>query len=95
MHGPCGLDMDSLKQNRSDLCVCMREARAHAAAGFKERGPGGREPNKRDPYLKMCPPGGAGKGTAFVGGGEQSLGMPDFHPEGRDLWGGGEALRNG
>lgn len=39
----------------------------HAAEGFKERDPGGRELNKRDPSLKMCLPGDAGKGAGLPG----------------------------
>ena len=55
------------------------EACTHAAVGFKERGPGGREElNKRDPYLKMCLPGGAGEGM-----GTETTRVPDCHPDGR------------
>lgn len=62
--------------------MCEHEACAHAAVGFKERDPGGRELNERDPYLKMCLPGDAGKGTGQdEGGGEPR--MPDSRPEGR------------
>lgn len=60
-----------LEQNRSDRCE--HEAGTHAAAGFKERDPGGREePNKRDPYLKMCFPGGAGEGVGLEGVGTET-----------------------
>lgn len=77
--------MDSLKQNRSGSGVCMREARAHAAAGFKERRPGGGELNKRNPYLKMCLPGDAGKGAAFMEEGNTTSGCQIPTPRaGRD-----------
>lgn len=40
----------------------------HAAVGFKERNPGGKEElNEREPYLKMCLPGDAGKGAGLHG----------------------------
>lgn len=66
MHGLCGLDMDVLKQNRSDWCVNMRPARMQQWASKKE--PGGREElNKREPDLKMCLPGNAGRGTETIG----------------------------
>lgn len=40
----------------------------HAAVGVKERNPGGKEElNKSEPYLKMCLPGDAGKGTGLHG----------------------------
>lgn len=48
--------------------MCEHEACTHAAVGFKERNPGGKEElNKRDPYLKMCLPGDAGKGMGLHG----------------------------
>lgn len=53
--------------------MCEHEAGTHAAAGFKERGPGGRgELNKREPYLKMCLPGGAGEAVGLVGVGTET-----------------------
>lgn len=61
--------------------VSMRPARMQQ--GPSKKGPGGRERNKRDPYLKMCLPGDAGKGMAFMGQGNRNLRRPGFHLEGR------------
>lgn len=66
MHGPCGLDMDSLKQNRSNSCVCSHEARAHAAVGSKERSWWQRTEQKKF-VLENVPPWGCGQGTGLPG----------------------------
>lgn len=49
--------------------------------GPSKKDPGGRELNKRDPYLKMCLPGDAGARMAFMGRGNRNLRMPDSHPK--------------
>lgn len=61
MHGSCGLDMDLIKQNGSDWVTCEHET-CRMQQWTSKKDPGGKELNKRDPYLKMCLPGDLGKG---------------------------------
>lgn len=56
-----------LTETEHKWLVCEHEACMQAAVGFKERNPGGKELNKREPYLKMCLPGDAGEGMGLQG----------------------------
>lgn len=65
MHGSCGLDMDLLKQNRSDWHVSMRPARMQQWASKKEILVGETEQKRSE--LENVPPGRCGQGTGLPG----------------------------
>lgn len=80
MHGPCGLDMEILKQNGSD--ACEHEACTHAAGAFKERSWWERAEQKR-PVLENVPPWRCRQGNGLHGTGEQKPQEARFPPRGQ------------
>lgn len=64
MHGLCGLDMDVLKQNRSDWCVNMRPARMQQWAS-KKRAWWERGTEQKRAGLENVPPWKCGQGNGL------------------------------